>query len=101
MELRVNKPATVDGYSEEIKDILEAVTALPMDAPGIVIETCMGLMARCTEIHVELSYMELQDRKAKSVRILRLKPVMDLIEFLYRGASRMTEIRRQELEMSK
>lgn len=91
----------IDSYSEEIGTILEQLTDLPMDAPGIVIETCMGQMARCTEIKVHLSQMEFTDRKAKMVRTLRLAPVMELIEFLYRGASRMTEIRRQELDMSK
>jgi hypothetical protein len=101
MELRVNVTSPIEDYSEEIKEILEAVVDLPMDAPGIVIEKCMGYMARCTEIFVVLSQMELRDRKAKVVRTLELKPVMDLIEFLYRGASRMTEIRRQEMEMSK
>ncbi len=101
MELRVNDKSAIDGYSDEIKDMLEEVTDLPMDAPGIVIEKCMGYMARCTEIHVDLSRMEFRDRKAKVVRTLELRPVMDLIEFIYKGASRMTEIRRQELEMSK
>jgi hypothetical protein len=101
MDLRVNKLDTIDSYSEEIRTILDQIVDLPMDAPGIVIETCMGQMARCTEIHVHLSQIEFTDRKAKVVRTLQLKPVMELIEFLYRGASRMTEIRRQELEMSK
>lgn len=97
----MNDKSAIDDYSDEIKDMLEEVVDLPMDAPGIVIEKCMGYMARCTEIHVDLSRLEFRDRKAKVVRTLELRPVMDLIEFIYKGASRMTEIRRQELEMSK
>lgn len=101
MKLQVNKTQALDDYSEEIRSILDQVVSLPMDAPGIVIEKCMGHMARCTEIHIDLTYMELKDRQAKVVRTLQLKPVMDLIEFIYRGASRLTEVQRQELEMSK
>ncbi len=97
----MNNADVIKGYSKEIKDILTTVVDLPMDAPGILLEQCMGWMARCTQIHVDLSHMELRDRSAKIVRTLELKPVMDLIEFIFKGASRLTEIRRQELDMSR
>ena len=88
-------------YRDEIELILETITSLDMGNVGMVIETCMGLMGRCTEIHIDLSKLEIRDRKAKIVRTVYLKPVMDLIEFIFRGGSRLTEVYRQELEMSK
>jgi hypothetical protein len=45
--------------------------------------------------------MEITDRSAKVLRTLYLKPVMDLIEFLFKGGSRLTEVYRQEMELSK
>lgn len=91
----------IQDFQDEIEQILEAITSLDMGSVGMVIETCMGLMGRCTEIHIELSNLELRERKAKIVKTVYLKPVMDLIEFVFRGGSRLTEVYRQELEMSK
>lgn len=88
-------------YQDEIELILQTLTSLDMANVGMVIETCMGLMGRCTEIHIELSNLEIRNRKAKVVKSVYLKPVMDLIEFIFRGGSRLTEVYRQELEMSK
>lgn len=92
---------TTEDYQQEIEAILTTVTSLDMGNVRMVIETCMGMMGRCTEIHMDLTKRELTDRKAKVVRTLYLKPVMDLIEFLFRGGSRLTEVYRQEMEMSK
>ncbi len=91
----------VEEYQEELKAIVDTLTSLDMGQVGSVIEACMGLMGRCTEMHIELTYMELTDRKAKVLRTLYLKPVMDLIEFLFKGGSRLTEVYRQEMELSK
>ena len=88
-------------YQTEIELILETITSLDMANVGMVIEACMGLMGRCTEIHIELSKLELRSRKAKVVKTVYLKPVIDLIEFIFKGGSRLTEVYRQELEMSK
>ncbi len=90
-----------DQYEQEIRSILETITSLDMANVGMVIEACMGMMGRCTEIHIDLTRRELTNRKAKVVRTLYLRPVMDLIEFIFKGGSRLTEVYRQELEMSK
>lgn len=91
----------IEEYEEELKVIVDTLTSLDMAQVGSVIEACMGFMGRCTEMHIELTYMELTDRKAKVLRTLYLKPVMDLIEFLFKGGSRLTEVYRQEMELSK
>lgn len=91
----------IEEYEREIQGILETITSLDMANVGMVIEACMGLMGRCTEIHIDLTRRELRNKKAKVVRTLYLKPVMDLIEFIFKGGSRLTEVYRQEMEMSK
>ncbi len=91
----------LEEYEQELIAILDTLTSLDMALVGSVLETCMGLMGRCTEMHIELMYMELTDRKAKVLRTLRLKPVMELIEFLFKGGSRLTEVYRQEMELSR
>ena len=88
-------------YEAELRTILETLTSLDMANVGRVLETCMGLMGRCTEIHIDLQRREFVHRKAKVIRTLYLRPVMDLIEFIFKGGSRLTEVYRQELEMSK
>ena len=91
----------VEEYREELKVIVDTLTSLDMAQVGPLLQACMGLMGRCTEMHIELTYMELTDKKAKVLRTLYLKPVMDLIEFLFKGGSRLTEVYRQEMELSK
>ncbi len=91
----------LEEYQEELEGIVDTLTSLDMAQVGPLLQACMGLMGRCTEMHIELTYMELTDRKAKVLRTLYLKPVMDLIEFLFKGGSRLTEVYRQEMELSK
>lgn len=105
-QVTLDKPSqagitTEDEYEMEIQSILETITSLDMANVAMVIEACMGMMGRCTEIWIDLSKREMENRRAKVVRTLYLKPVMDLIEFVFRGGSRLTEVYRQELEMSK
>ena len=97
----VTQKTYIEGIQQEIESILETMTSLDMAKVGMVLETCMGMMGRCTEMHIDLSRLEMTDRKAKVVRTMYLKPVMDLIEFLFKGGSRMTEVYRQEMELSR
>ena len=97
----VTQKTYIEGIQQEIESILETMTSLDMANVGMVLETCMGMMGRCTEMHIDLSRLEMTDRKAKVVRTMYLKPVMDLIEFLFKGGSRMTEVYRQEMELSR
>lgn len=91
----------VEGIRLELETILTTMTSLDMANVQMVLETCMGMMGRCTEMHIDLTRLEMTDRKAKVVRTLYLRPVMDLIEFLFKGGSRLTEVYRQEMELSK
>ncbi len=69
--------------------------------PDVIMSTCMALMARCTEIWIQLLRVEGQDRRAKTFRTMSLQKVMDLIDFEFKGASRLIEVARQEVELSR
>lgn len=72
-----------------------------LDLPDEVMRMCSAFMGRCTEIHVQVVRVEGRDRELRWFRTQQLAKVMDLIEFMYRSASRIVEIKRQEVELSK
>lgn len=89
------------GLEQEIDAMIRAVDMLDPGLPDLVMMTCMALMARCTEIYVQLTRMEVRERRAKLIRTTQLQKLMDLIEFYFKGASRLIEVRRQDVEMSR
>lgn len=95
---------TLDATST-IEDELSAMvrTLVEMDGhtPDVFMSTCMALMARCTELWLQLVRIEGRHRKAKAIRTMQLQRVMDLIDFESKSASRLIEVRRQEIELSK
>jgi len=86
---------------EEIDAIIKVMRDLHMQDPETMLTSCMALMARATEIHVGLIRMEANMRKAKAFRTMQLAKVIELIEFEFKAASRLVEVRRQEIELSK
>lgn len=114
MQLHVNEPsvkvvkATIspvafDGLSlyEEVEVMVLTIQSVIESSPDVVMTTCMALMARCTEIWINLLRIEPTDRKAKAFRTMQLQKVMDLIDFEFKGASRLIEVARQEVELSR
>lgn len=96
--LDLSNSATVE---EEIDAILAVMTSLDPAMPDQVIATCMALMGRATELLVVIGRSEATHRRLKVVRLSQLEPVMALIDFMFKGASRMVEIRRQEIDLSR
>ena len=90
-----------DGPEEELHSILTALQSMHTQEYGHQMETYMGLMSRCTEIKVFCLEHEGRDRKLKILRTQKLQPIMELIEFLWRGVSRLIELSKLEAEMSK
>ena len=86
---------------EEITEMVINLREMQDATPDLIITTCMGYMARCTEIHLQLIRVEGTNRKLKTFRVTQLAKVMELIEFEFRGASRLIEVRRQEVELSR
>lgn len=86
---------------EEVDAMVADLKAVEMDLPDEVIRLCAGYMARCTEMHMQIVRVEGRDRQLKGFRTQQLSKVIELIEFLFRSSSRVVEVRRQEIEMSK
>lgn len=86
---------------EEIGAMLGVMRDLYTNQPDVIIFTCMALMARCTELHVQLVRVERLEQSASKVRTMQLRPLMELIDFTFKAASRLVEIARQEVELSR
>ena len=84
----------LDAMVADIKD-------LDLDLPDEVIRVCTAYMARCTELHMTLIRAEGRSRQLRWVRTQQLTKVMDLIEFTYKASSRIIELRRQDVELSR
>ena len=85
----------LDAMVETLQDLVETTT------PDVLMSTCMSFQARLTEIHLQLVRIEAQNRRAKQFRTSQLQRVMELVEFTFKGASRLIELRRQELELTR
>lgn len=95
-------PAFESGtLDDEVLAMVDTIQHLDYSQADVVMTTCMAYMARCTEIWLQLFNIEAQFRKAKTFRVMQLQKVMDLIEFEYKAASRLIEVRRQEVELSR
>jgi len=107
MNVHANNDATVApvnqqfGLYDEVEAMIHTIQGSVDSTPDVMMKACMGLMARCTEIWVQLVRVEATDRKAKSFRTMQLQKVMDLIDFEFKGASRLIEVARQEVELSR
>lgn len=86
---------------EEVSAILTMLQGIQHTDVGYQIETCMGLMARLTELKVYCLTNEGRNRKLKVLRITKLVPTIELVDFIFRGASRLVEVKRLEVELSK
>lgn len=72
-----------------------------MGDPGELMSECMAYMGRLTEIALDLVRHEDEDRKLKHFRTTEVERVIDFIMVSFRGASRMVELRRQELDSTR
>ena len=90
--------ATVEA---ELDAMVQAIQEFDPSAPDVIMAHCMGFMGRLTEIYLALVRIEGTNRKAARFRTMQLQKVMDLIDFQFKGASRLIEVRRQEVDLSK
>jgi hypothetical protein len=86
---------------EEVEAMIHTIQSVMDAQPDVIMTTCMALMARCTEIWIQLLHVEKTERKAKAFRTMQLQKIMDLIDFEFKGASRLIEVARQEVELSR
>lgn len=82
----------------EIDAMLAAVRNFWQMEPDLVMRDCAAYSSRCTELYVHLHRVEGQFREWKQVRTQHVVPLLDELERQYKIASRLVEIRRQDLE---
>ncbi len=99
-EQRIAALGNNESVELELDTMILALRELNPDQPDVVMKTCMSLMARATELWVTLTRSEGTVRKAKAYR-LQVQKVMDLMEFMFKTASRGIELRRQEIDLSR
>jgi hypothetical protein len=85
----------------EVEAMVQTIQSVVEEQPDVIMTTCMALMARCTEIWIQLLRVEPVERRAKTFRTMQLQKIMDLIDFEFKGASRLIEVARQEVELSR
>lgn len=91
----------LDQLRGEINHMLARLASLASEMPDIVIRDCMAFMGRLTEMHVGLIRIEAQNRKAKFFRTSEVQRLMELCDFQFKSASRLVEIARQEVDLSR
>ena len=96
--LNVPERATLE---QELDAMVDSINSLDPSQPDIIMAATMAYMGRCTEMYLKLVRIEGNNRQARFVRTMQLQKVMDLLDFQFKGASRLIEVRRQEVELSK
>ncbi len=96
-------PEPFEGLSleGEVEAMVHTLSELSEGPPDMLMRACMAYMGRCTEIWLQLLRIEPTQRRAKTFRVMQLQKAMDLIEFEFKGASRLIEVARQEVELSR
>lgn len=85
---------------EEIDLMLRTVRTFWELEPDQVMQSISALSARCTELGVHLHRLE-GKREWKQVRTLQVERLLAELDRQFKIASRMLEVRRQDLEMSR
>lgn len=92
---------TRDQVQGELDVMLDVFRSLYEREPDDVMRVCSALSARLTQLYVLLHRVEARDRQYKQVRTQQVVPMLDEVERQYRLASRIVEVRRQDMELLK
>lgn len=82
----------------EIDAMLSAVRDFWQMEPDEVMREISAYTARCTELYVQLHRVEGVHREWRQVRTQQVVPLLDELDRQYKNASRMLEVRRQDLD---
>ena len=94
--------AGVLGSREQIEGELDGILVVIRDfwtmEPDQVMAHCAALTARLTELEVLLHRVEVRDRHYKQIRTMQVQKIVDELDRQFKIASRLVEVRRQDLE---
>lgn len=85
---------------DEIDLMLRAVRGFWDMEPDQVMRMCAAMSARCTELAIHLHRLE-GKREWKQIRTLQVERLLSELDRQFKIASRMLEVRRQDLETSR
>lgn len=89
-----------EAVQDEIDIMLRAIRGFWELEPDQVMQMCSALSARCTELEVHLHRLEGQ-RQWRQVRTMEVARVLAELDRQFKLASRMLEVRRQDLESTR
>lgn len=88
-----------DEVLAELDRMVRLVRAFWKMEPDEVMRAVSAFGARCTELYQQLHRVEGKDRTWRQVRTQQVVPLQDELERQYKNASRLLEVRRQDLEL--
>lgn len=90
------------GTRAEIEAELDGILLIIRDfwtmEPDQVMSHCAAMSARLTELEVLLHRVEVRDRTYKQIRTMQVQKISDELDRQFRVASRLVEVRRQDIE---
>lgn len=94
--------AGVLGSRHQIEGELDAILMTIRDfwtqEPDEVMSHIAAITARCTELEVLLHRVETRDRTYKQIRTMQVQKILDELDRQFKIASRLVEVRRQDME---
>ncbi len=82
----------------ELDFVLDHIRQFWQLQPDEVMQQCAAFTARLTELEVLLHRVESRDRQYKQIRTLQVQKMIDECERQFKIASRLVEVRRQDIE---
>jgi hypothetical protein len=90
------------GSRDQIEAELDGVLVVIRDfwtmEPDQVMGHCAAFTARLSELEVLLHRVEVRDRHYKQIRTMQVQKITDELERQFKIASRLVEVRRQDME---
>lgn len=82
----------------ELDAILFTIREFWTQEPDEVMAHIAAITARCTELEVLLHRVEVRDRSYKQIRTMQVQKILDELDRQFKIASRLIEVRRQDME---
>lgn len=82
----------------ELDSILLIVREFYASEPDQVMQDVAAITARLTELEVLLHRVEARDRQFKQIRTMQVQKILDECDRQFKIASRLVEVRRQDME---
>ncbi len=86
---------------DELDELTEIIRKFWGEEPDFVMRSSSAISARLTELSILLHRAEVKDRQFKQVRTMQVDRLLSELDRQFKVHSRMVELRRQDIEISK